>query len=164
MTAYDPNAWHDLFVAVASAAAALSGLLFVAVSINLDRILPSPLLPARAADSLAMLVTLLVISLLMLAPEQPPVLLGAELIAIGFLLLVRVARSPAYRHRPPDTPLHWVAVPAAVAVFSCLPIVIGGASQTVGIGGGLYWLLPGLVIGFAGAVYNAWILLIEILR
>lgn len=33
--AYDPETWHDLFIAAAGAAAALSGLIFVAVSINL---------------------------------------------------------------------------------------------------------------------------------
>jgi len=31
--------WHDLFVATASATAALTGLLFVAVSLNIERIL-----------------------------------------------------------------------------------------------------------------------------
>jgi hypothetical protein len=29
---------------------------------------------------------------------------------------------------------------------------------------GLYWLVAGLVLGFAGAVLNAWILLVEIHR
>lgn len=71
MTAYDP-AWHDPYVAIAGAAAALSGLIFVAVKINLDRILSSLLLTARAAESLAILVMRLVISLLMLAPDQTP--------------------------------------------------------------------------------------------
>jgi acyl-CoA reductase-like NAD-dependent aldehyde dehydrogenase len=32
VTPYQPAAWHDLFVAVAGAAAALTGLIFVAVS------------------------------------------------------------------------------------------------------------------------------------
>ena len=37
--AYDPEMWHEFFVAAAGAAAALSGLIFVAVSINLGEIL-----------------------------------------------------------------------------------------------------------------------------
>ena len=39
MTAYQPEQWHDMFVAMAGAVAALTGLIFVAVSINLERVL-----------------------------------------------------------------------------------------------------------------------------
>ena len=39
MRAYDPAAWVPFFTAIIAAAAGLTGLLFVAVSINLDRIL-----------------------------------------------------------------------------------------------------------------------------
>ena len=46
MTAYQPEQWHDMFVAVAvavaGAAAALTGLIFVAVSINLEQVLKYP--------------------------------------------------------------------------------------------------------------------------
>jgi len=31
-------------------------------------------------------------------------------------------------------------------------------------GGGLYWTVPALLAGFSGAVVNAWVLLVEILR
>jgi hypothetical protein len=31
-------------------------------------------------------------------------------------------------------------------------------------GGGLYWLVAALILGFVGAVFNAWILLVEIHR
>jgi hypothetical protein len=33
-----------------------------------------------------------------------------------------------------------------------------------GTGGGLYWLVPSALLGIVGAVINAWVLLIEILR
>ena len=31
-------------------------------------------------------------------------------------------------------------------------------------GGGLYWLVPAGLLGIAGAVYSAWVLLVEIVR
>lgn len=49
MVAYQPEAWHDFFTAVTAAAAAVTGLLFVALSINLAAILKEPRLPGRAA-------------------------------------------------------------------------------------------------------------------
>jgi len=52
MRGYDPAAWEPFFTAVIAAAAGLTGLLFVAVSINLDRIIKGGrFLPARAASS-----------------------------------------------------------------------------------------------------------------
>jgi hypothetical protein len=51
---YDPAAWQAFCQALVGAAAALTGLLFVAVSINLERILKRPdFLPPRAAETLA---------------------------------------------------------------------------------------------------------------
>ncbi|SNS82262.1 hypothetical protein SAMN04488107_3903 [Geodermatophilus saharensis] len=52
--AHRPEAWHDLAVAAVGATAALTGLLFVAVSTNLDRILAFPTLPRRAAATLGL--------------------------------------------------------------------------------------------------------------
>ena len=58
MIAYDPSQWHDLFTVAAQSAAALGGLLFVAVSLNHKDILSEPRLPPLAARSLGVLLSI----------------------------------------------------------------------------------------------------------
>jgi len=54
--------WQSFFVAEAGASAALTGLVFVGVSINLSRILSFPKLPSRAFGALLLLLTILISS------------------------------------------------------------------------------------------------------
>ena len=49
----------------------------------------------------------------------------------------------------------------AVTQLATLPVIVDGVSVIAGTGGGLYWLVPGLVL-LAG-VENAWVLLVEIM-
>jgi hypothetical protein len=43
-------------------------------------------------------------------------------------------------------------------------LLFAGVSLLLGAGGGLYWLVPGIVLCLVVAVLDAWVLLIEILR
>ena len=78
-SAYQAEAWADFGVAVAGAGAALAGLLFVALSINLERILAGHRVTARAGHTLMLLAAPLVIALLLLIPGQSESALGGVL-------------------------------------------------------------------------------------
>ncbi|MFC3133535.1 hypothetical protein ACFOHM_11190, partial [Microbaculum marinum] len=78
--------WANFFLGQVGASAALGGLLFVAASLNLPRILQYPGLPERALAALALLLGILVVSSLMLVPGQPLRLIGAGGLAAGLLL------------------------------------------------------------------------------
>jgi hypothetical protein len=79
--AYEPGHWTELFVASAGAAAALAGLIFVAVSINLQRILTVEGLPERGLETVALLLGVLVISIFGLIPGQGSTALGIQILS-----------------------------------------------------------------------------------
>ena len=56
MAGYESHQWFEFGVAIVGAAAVLSGLLFVAMSINIERIMAIVTLPARAAGRLVLFV------------------------------------------------------------------------------------------------------------
>ena len=78
MTAYHAAAWHDYFLGQAGAAAALTGLIFVAVSMNLQQILRVRGLPSRAAVALLLLMELLLLAMVALIPDQRRVASGSS--------------------------------------------------------------------------------------
>ena len=98
MALHDVLAWHDFFLGTIGAAAALTGLLFVAISINLDQILKYAGPPGRAAGTLDMLVSALIVSGFALALGQSSRVLGAILLAFvsasvnAQVLLVEIKR------------------------------------------------------------------------
>lgn len=161
---YEPVAWHDFFVATVGASASLTGLLFVAVSINLAAIVKSKVLPLRALETLSLLMTLVLLSIFVLVPGQGRVALGAELLGLGLVVggILLVARL--HLEHPAEDPWHWKAGPLVVILLGNLPTVAAGISLLANGGGGLYWLVASIILGLLGAVSNAWVLLIEIQR
>jgi len=77
------GAWNSFFQAELGAAAALAGLLFVAVSVNQTRILELGRMADRGFEALAMLFLVLVVASLPLIPGQPVRLLGGEILAVA---------------------------------------------------------------------------------
>ena len=164
MTAFDSAAWKDLFVASAGASAALAGLVFVAVSINVEHILKFEGLPDRALQTVLLLLSVVLVSIIGLIPGQSRIALGAELLGeallFGAIIAVLLRRSLP----PRSSPRHWRLSRQVVMAAGTVPLIIGGASILAHGGGGLYWTVAGMIFAIAGAVGNAWVLMVEILR
>ncbi|HTZ63570.1 MAG TPA: hypothetical protein VMB51_05655 [Solirubrobacteraceae bacterium] len=162
-TAYSAQAWTELFVASAGASAALTGLLFVAVSVNLERILQFPGLPERALQTLLLLLSAVLISLICLIPGQSTTALGIELVVVGVCFGAAITRT-TIDTLPGAREHERAAFHIALLLPGTAPAVIGGISLLLGTGGGLYWIVAGVLGAIAAASVNAWVLLVEILR
>jgi hypothetical protein len=165
-TAYAPGEWKDLFVAVAGASAALAGLLFVAVSINVERIVKYEGLPERGIEALTMLLVPLVISIAGLLPGQGHVAFGIELLVIAAILVGVLVSLPISSNFPDgiEMPSHYMVSRQAVRLIGAVPLAIGALAELFAVAGGLYWVAAAIVFLTLGAVMNAWVLLVEILR
>ena len=164
MHAYHASSWESFFVAEAGASAALAGLLFVAMSINLRRILEFPSLPGRAGETIAILVNVLVIASVGLMPGQSNVALGLEVLVAASVTWVLVM-SVQYRnsHHPVEVNEHRGSR-FVLTQIAILPFVVGGATIVAEAGGGLYWVGAGMVATFVVAAATVWVLLVEIMR
>jgi hypothetical protein len=162
--------WHDFFLAQAGAAGVLTGLVFVSVSINLEKILgdPNSGLPGRAGEALILLVAVLTASTLLLVPGQSAALIGIEVLAVGLaawgsVVAIQLSRLRDWGTIRPDLRRAFV-LRVTLGQFATLPLVIAGvAVLTVGLGG-LYWLVAGTVFSILAALFEAWVLLVEINR
>ena len=62
-------------------------------------------------------------------------------------------------------PAAWVPFfTAIIAAAATVPCTVAGVSLALHGGGGFYWLASAALLGTVGAVYNAWVLLVEIVR
>ena len=157
--------WNELFGAQAAAFAALTGLVFVALSINLKEILEQPGLSGRAAEAVVVLVEPVFIGLVGLLPHQCVRTLGGELLVIGvsswaLTTLLVIRNWHAVRERPP----HEMATRLILVEVATLLIVAGAALLTAGHQSGLYWETAGAGVCLVTGLVDGWVLLVEILR
>jgi len=143
---------------IGAASGALTGLLFVAVSLNASRIAGHQGLRASAAQTLVLFVSPLVMAAALLAPGQPDWVLGAELIATGLTaswVLLAIARL---KHGLADDDLRLISIfnRRGPNIVVMLLFVASGSVLACGAVDGLYLLLPASLVAFVSGVLNAW--------
>jgi hypothetical protein len=162
MTAYDAAAWTDFANTVAGGAAALAGLMFVGLSLNLTEVLAFAGVAARAAATLGLTVAILIVAVFVATPGQTGRVLAAELALVGAVTAVGVIAGTRQQLAGPH---RYRALISMLMLFIPGPLLIAAAlSLWFQVGGGLYWVTAAVAIGFASATGNAWVLLVEIKR
>ncbi len=156
--------WGGFFIAQVGASAALAGLVFVAVSLNLTKILALAHLPKRAFQALTVLMEILVVSSLALIPQALP-WFGGEALLISLPIWIAVivldeqtlvSAGKEYRRRSVQ---RMVISQAAALLF------VVGAIAILAFGlAGVYWLVPAIICSYLIALLDARVLLIEINR
>jgi len=153
--------WLSFGEALAPVAGALTGLLFVALSVNRDVFAGSRSLSYRAGETLVLFMISVLVAVVLVAP-QPPTALGWELLAVavvsGAILFIldrragHATRAGVARYVERFSPNMITAVLVAVA----------GLTFLLKAGGGLYWLIPAAVASLLGGVVNAWQFLVRV--
>jgi modulator of FtsH protease len=159
------TSWHDFLIAAAGASGALAGLVFVALSINLERILATTDLPGRAGETIIQLAGALVVSLLALIPDTAPSSLGWLVVAAGILVWGVPTRMQVLSLVRRTYYSRWYAVRRMlVHQIAALPLVVAGLLIATGSTRAMDWLAGALLACMVAALNNAWVLLVEIVR
>jgi hypothetical protein len=160
--------WHDFYLATAGGAAALLGLLFVAVSLNLDDIAHARRIDLRvlAEQAFSNFLFALMVALLLLVPTpyaNPGTLEGA-LVSVGGIGLLRIIRRAArtLRHGQlawgPIYTLRRLGAPAGAN--GCL--LVAALLLASGDQGAFYWLLAAALVFVLSAADSSWDLLVRV--
>jgi hypothetical protein len=159
------ESWDSFFVAETAAAAALLGLLFVAISINLKQVLEAGGLTDRALAALLLLLAILILGLLLSMPGQPLWILGVETIGVGVVTAVIGALLGLRGLRLADKQ-YWGNFLWNIISFLgvMLVIVIGGVLMFAGGEAAFYWIGIGMCLALIKSVSEGWIFLVEINR
>jgi hypothetical protein len=158
------EAWSTFATISGGAAAALTGLLFVAVSIRIAAVAQSQELRNRAAQTLTLFGTVLIVSVLLAIPGQAYRTLGAELIVLavitgaGLYILDRRAKGGRRSNQAIAPILDAVSPNTVTSVL----LLAAGMVLVFGGGAGLYVLVAPVLAALAGGIASTWLFLIKI--
>jgi modulator of FtsH protease len=156
---FNVPAWSNYGVAIVSGAAALTGLLFVAVSVNSSWFWSSKAMRGRAGQALVLFTMPLVTGLLLLVPGRSTTALGIEIVVFGLLAgrVLLALGGEAVKDEPRSIVLLDRLSPRLVIATA---LIIAGVSLIAGRFGGLYWLMGAHVCALLTGLLNAWVFLL----
>jgi modulator of FtsH protease len=158
--------WNSFAVIAGGAAGALTGLLFVAVSLNRERIARHPALRGEAGQTLVLFLLPLLLSILLVIPGTSPQFLGAGFVVLAaaatvvLMALAALARGKQPVGDDSEARLATLLDKISPNLLTMLLILVGGCLQLAG-DDGLYWIAAAAALCLIGGVVNAWLFLIR---
>jgi hypothetical protein len=158
-TTFPASQWHDYFMTVGGGAAALTGLVFVAMTLHLDEIINNPVHRHRARSILAGLTAVFIRCALVLMGGQDSQAIAVELVAV--LIVVETILYRSIRQAAQDADNRVLL--RALGSFACLVLEQAGAVLLFfGFSWGLYVVALGMMSSFIFMVTGAWLLLVGV--
>jgi modulator of FtsH protease len=158
-TTFPASQWHDYFITVGGGAAALTGLVFVAMTLHLDEVINNPVHRHRARSILAGLTAVFIRCALVLMGGQNAQAVAVELIVVLVVVEAILYRSIRMAARDADN----AVLLRAVGSFACLVLEQAGAVILFfGSSWGLYVVALGMLSSFIFMVTGAWLLLVGV--
>jgi hypothetical protein len=156
----NPEQWNNFFVLVGSGSAALTGLVFVAITINLRGVAQDATHRFRAINMLTGFSSAFIICALALMGQQTSRLIGVEWLIVslpamaintnGYLQAFRLGASSRYALSP-------LRIVAGSACY--LGQVVGSLMLVLGFESGIYVAAIGLVANFLILISGSWLLI-----
>jgi hypothetical protein len=156
--------WSDFHVAMVGATAALAGLVIVAASVNIDKVITVRTVTSRLAVSIATLVLAILVSGVALMP-------GIPLLWVGATTVVATIPTAAFQFHASftlarDTRGSQVEqfLRSAIGFVPILAYLAAGALCLAGQPAGVLVSAVGTLTAIVAAILMSWIALVEVLR
>ena len=159
---YQPDQWHDFFITVGGASAALTGLVFVAMSLNLTVITQDPTHRYRAVGTLAGFTAIFVICSLSVMGGQDHVSVGLEWVVVstGATAVYVYGYIQAIRFGESSVGLRSLRLIGGTTLH--VLEIVGAALLLGGYIAGLYLAAVSMVALLAFMISGAWLLIMGV--
>jgi hypothetical protein len=154
--------WNNFFVMVGSGAAALAGLIFVAMSINPRVIIQNSTHKNRAINMLTGFSAIFLACSFALIGNQPPGLLGFEWLFLWLIATGIFIRGYVVAINAGMSSIGLTAPRLGGGTLCYLAEVIAAIFLILGHSAGLYIAAVGIIVLFAFLISGAWLLIIGI--
>jgi hypothetical protein len=159
---YMPAEWHDFFLMTGGGAAALAGLVFVAMSINLDVVAQNATHRLRAINMLTGFTAAFIVCALALMGGQSHQAVGAEWFVVATVTAMSYVHNYVQAARMGGSKADLRPERLAGGVTCYVAEMVGAVVLIFGHVAGLYVAAVGLIVLFAFMISGAWLLLVAV--